>query len=299
MSPDELRTTGKDIMTIGLTSPIVLWQAHAKAPYQLLDGRNRLDAIEASTGCPVQVVLEAVSRSSAKIWSIKAGEWIRDDRVTVLDGLVDPYAYVVSANIRRRHLTPEERQNALINLIARAPEKSDRQISREVGVDHKTIASARAKGEDVGSFPHVSTRVDSKGRRQPATKRGNKTADQAASPPAVTPKHNVKNSFDALGWWGSASIEERRHFIDSVGSRAVAESIPRSWEMALTRSGGASIDEIARLHKHIDELKAESHGKDITIRKLQRWLGDDDLDIPPFLDRKNGPSAAPSIPKFE
>jgi hypothetical protein len=58
----------------------------------------------------------------------------------------------------------------LIDLIARAPGKSDRQIGKEVGVDHKTIATARAKGEDVGRIPHVATRTDSKGRQQPATK---------------------------------------------------------------------------------------------------------------------------------
>jgi hypothetical protein len=276
-------------MAIGLTSPIVLYQAHAKAPFQLLDGRNRLDAIEASTGCPVQVVLEAVSQSSAKIWSIKAGEWIRDDRVTVLDGSVDPYAYVVSANIRRRHLAPEERQNALIKLIARAPEKSDRQFSREAGVDHKTIASARAKGEDAGNIPHVSKRIDSKGRKQPATRRSNKTAEQAA-----LPKRTKKNSFDALGWWGSASIEERRHFFDSAGSHTIGESIPPSWGMKLARDG-ASIDEIARLHKRIAAVEAEGRVKDLTIKKLQRRLGEspeDGLDIPPFLDRKNDPCSA-------
>jgi hypothetical protein len=43
-------------------------------------------------------------------------------------------------------------------------------IAREIGVDHKTIGRARAKGEDVGSIPHVPTRTDSKGRRQPARK---------------------------------------------------------------------------------------------------------------------------------
>lgn len=55
-------------------------------------------------------------------------------------------------------------------MIARQPERSDRQIAKMVGVDHKTIAAARTKGEDVGSIPHVETRTDSRGRKQPATK---------------------------------------------------------------------------------------------------------------------------------
>src|SRR5262249_36802797 len=50
MTPDELRVLGEDIKKNGLTSPIVLWRSHPQAPAQLLDGRNRLDAIEIATG---------------------------------------------------------------------------------------------------------------------------------------------------------------------------------------------------------------------------------------------------------
>ena len=57
-----------------------------------------------------------------------------------------------------------------MELIASNPEKGDRQIGRETGVDGKTIAKARRKGEDVRSIPHVEKRTDSKGRSQPARK---------------------------------------------------------------------------------------------------------------------------------
>jgi hypothetical protein len=80
----------------------------------------------------------------------------------------DPYAYVISRNIKRRHLSAKERQDLLIALIARSPEKSNRQLGADLGVDHKTIGRARAKGEDVGRIPHVETRTDTKGREQPA-----------------------------------------------------------------------------------------------------------------------------------
>jgi hypothetical protein len=45
MSPEELRVLGKDIGANGLTSPIVLWRDQSGIVF-LLDGRNRLDAIE-------------------------------------------------------------------------------------------------------------------------------------------------------------------------------------------------------------------------------------------------------------
>ena len=35
-------------------------------------------------------------------------------------------------------------------------------------------------------------------------------------------------SFDAIAWWGSASLEERRHFLDSIGRNQLFEAIPES-----------------------------------------------------------------------
>src|SRR5262249_40897424 len=112
MPSDELRALGADIIKNGLTSPIALWRADPKSSLYLLDGRNRLDAIEMATGKPVEVGAP----------SIMAGEFLATDKVIVLDGRsVDPYAYVISANYHRRHLTFEQRQNLLIIAIARAP----------------------------------------------------------------------------------------------------------------------------------------------------------------------------------
>src|SRR5262249_56978715 len=49
MSEAELLALGKDIRNHGLRSPIYLW-SDGKSPVQLLDGRNRLDAIEIEIG---------------------------------------------------------------------------------------------------------------------------------------------------------------------------------------------------------------------------------------------------------
>lgn len=77
---------------------------------------------------------------------------------------------MISVNIRRRHLNPAQKEALLIAFIARNPAKSDRQLGKEIGVDHKTIGAARRKGEDVGSIPHVETHTDTRGREQPASK---------------------------------------------------------------------------------------------------------------------------------
>ena len=151
LSKDELKALGEDIRKHGLQNKVVLWTGGPDGP-MLLDGRNRLDAMEQVLWAPI-VEGGKLSDRICRLW--KGG---------------DPYAYVISANIHRRHLNVEQRQALLIELIARAPQKSDRQIGKAIGVDGKTVGVARAKGEDVGRIPHVETRTDTKGREQPAKK---------------------------------------------------------------------------------------------------------------------------------
>jgi hypothetical protein len=56
MSSDELRELGADIVKKnGLVAPIALWRRNPNEPLQLLDGRNRLDAIELVTGRTVEI----------------------------------------------------------------------------------------------------------------------------------------------------------------------------------------------------------------------------------------------------
>src|SRR5262245_41563211 len=126
MSRDELKALGEDIIANGLKLPIVLW-SDGRSPQVLLDGRNRLDAIEIATG----------SAAIIGAPSIMAGEnFLAVDRVVVLDRSIDPWAYVMSANLHRRHLSDTDRRKAITDYIARAPQRSDRAIAKELGVDH-------------------------------------------------------------------------------------------------------------------------------------------------------------------
>jgi hypothetical protein len=99
--------------------------------------------------------------------------------VITLDTSVDPYAYVISANIRRRHLSAEQQRELIAKLIKATPEKSDRQIAETVKVDHKTVGAVRAEQERRGEIPRVETRTDSKGRKQPRRKPRGPNAEQA------------------------------------------------------------------------------------------------------------------------
>jgi hypothetical protein len=146
-TPAELKKLADDIAANGLQNKAkTQWRGGEQV---LLDGRSRLDALELNG--------VTIDFNDPSIFE-------------VIPETVDPVTYIISANVLRRHLTSEQRQDILIKLIAREPEKSDRQIGKEAGVDHKTVAKARAKGRDVGSIPHVTKRIDSKGRKQSATK---------------------------------------------------------------------------------------------------------------------------------
>jgi hypothetical protein len=105
-----------------------------------------------------------------------AGEWTKVP-VTHVPDEVDSFAFVLSADIHRRHLTAEQKHELIAKVIEAQPEKSDRQIAKQVRVDHKTVAAVRAKMVDVGRIPHVPTRTDTKGRKQPATKKKRRDVD--------------------------------------------------------------------------------------------------------------------------
>src|SRR5262245_40396472 len=72
MSSDELRELGKDIRKNGLRSSLALWQPAKGASALLLDGINRLDAIEVELGRSVRVVPH--TDRSPTWWSLETDE---------------------------------------------------------------------------------------------------------------------------------------------------------------------------------------------------------------------------------
>jgi ParB-like chromosome segregation protein Spo0J len=128
-----------DIQRRGLRIPIVTHNA------MIIDGRNRARACTKAGVEPAYTEFQGTDE--------------------------DVPRFIIRMNIHRRHLKPEERREFLKRLLRLSPRKSDRTIAREAGVDHKTVAAARSEGERRGEIPHVSTRVDSNGRRQPARRK--------------------------------------------------------------------------------------------------------------------------------
>jgi hypothetical protein len=165
-----------DIKANGLHEPVVLLDG------KILDGRNRYRA------CGAAGVVCRVFEHKADCGHV-----------------ADPVAYVVSRNLHRRHLTAEQKRELIAKVIAMQPEKSDRQIAKQVKADHKTVAKARKEAEATGEASPVEKRVgkDGKARKQSAKKKVAVTPEQEEADRAEV-RRLAKNVDDAF-------VEAARH----------------------------------------------------------------------------------------
>jgi hypothetical protein len=153
MPAAEIDVLAADIAKHGLREPIKFLRPKAGGDLLLLDGRNRVAATDRA-GLPVY-----------GNGNLAIGHEIIDE----IDGF-DPHAYVVSANLHRRHLTAEQKREVIKTLLKAAPTSSARQIAKIAKVSDKTVGAVRAKLKARAEIPHVETLTDTKGRQQPASK---------------------------------------------------------------------------------------------------------------------------------
>ena len=168
LEPDELRALADDIKANGLLNKAtVWWDGHTPV---LLDGRNRLDALELAG----MMEHSPCGDIAEHLWEPVSNLYENCEHL-------DPYALVIGLNLHRRHLTREQKRDLIAELLKVQPEKSDRQIAATAKVHHETVGAIRAEQERRGGIRHVETRTDTKGRKQPtkASKPG-KTKELAA-----------------------------------------------------------------------------------------------------------------------
>jgi hypothetical protein len=139
-----------NVREYGLKNPVTLYHG------AVIDGRNRMRACLAAGWS-----WRAIRGMCVELSGTGAGQ------------IDDPVAYVISLNLHRRHLTAEQKRELIAKLIKAQPEKSDRQIGREIKADNKTVAAVRSDLERREEIPYVEARTDTKGRKQPAKKKTN------------------------------------------------------------------------------------------------------------------------------
>jgi ParB-like chromosome segregation protein Spo0J len=195
MSKSQLRELGEDIKAHGLKFPIVVglkpgveYATSCAADFELLDGRNRLAALELTDALEIPLTFTPGGTKGRWKKNPKWGLSIVDhyDCTTVqiehLEGPDDARKFITAANLHRRHLNSEEKRDVIAALLKADPSKSDRAIGRIAKADNKTVASVRAEKVACEEIPHTKTRTDSGGRQQPSRKPPAAAKAKAASP---------------------------------------------------------------------------------------------------------------------
>ena len=219
MSDGDLVALGEDIKRNGLTSPIAGIDDDDARGFVLVDGRNRLDAIE-RVGLKVQIIRPPRSRAWAVEIHLEGAVWTYD-----VDHVIgDPTAYIASANIHRRHMTDEQKRAVIAKLLKENPGRSNWATAALARVDHKTVGSVRREMEGRGVLPHVDRVVDTMGRQQPAKR----TAGPAREPTSEQRTISARNAQVAATAIMSEQLrtvpiegfKQATHLIGSVNSFA-------------------------------------------------------------------------------
>jgi hypothetical protein len=157
MSDEELAKLGEDIKANGLQVPLQFWRD------VLIDGRNRLEAMERA-GVPLPE---------------PCGVPIKED--------ADPVAHIISANIRRRHLTKQQQAELIVAAHAAAKPRHHGEVSK----------GGRGKKDDVKSAVVASAKEVGVSKRTVERVMGKKTKAKPKCKPKSKPKLEAHASVNA------------------------------------------------------------------------------------------------------
>lgn len=157
MGKEELCELADDIKKNGLLEQIVVYDDLNSTPcICVLEGRNRLDALEL-------IGRETVNINGDPTSPIFTKQSVRKS--------FDPYAYVLSKNVHRRHLTAEQRRDLIAKVLKAKPETSNLQIAKQVKADDKTVAKVRTKLEATSEISKLTKTVGKDGKSRPVRKK--------------------------------------------------------------------------------------------------------------------------------
>lgn len=215
MPEAELRELAEDIKANGLRNKVSLHNG------MLLDGRNRLDALE------LLGWLEIDETGSLCVPRFGDGH----------DGIFDPYAFILSSNVHRRHLTADQRRELITKVLKAKPEASNRQIAKQVKADDKTVGKVRAQLEATAEIPQLKKTVGadgkSRGRPKGVRPKSPDVDDLVLFNVANSPESIARKIFDAVG---AAKSEQIAKAIQEI----VAPKIPDDLSIPPALRRGAS-----------------------------------------------------------
>jgi ParB-like chromosome segregation protein Spo0J len=177
MSESELRELGEDIKVNGLQSPITVVCENIRLnDFKLLDGRNRLDAMEL-IGVDFKIKRGWKQKDNKTVYLQFSDKEVGcPDRACTYVAVLDEkeaLEFVVSANIHRRHLTSEQKRELIAKIFKAKPGASNRNIAKQTKADDKTVAAVRRDLESTAKIPQLekTTGADGKQRKSRAKKK--------------------------------------------------------------------------------------------------------------------------------
>ncbi len=166
---DELDRMAATYDVLGLIFPIVIFVDNSgeargeKGPFPeyLLAGRTRLAMLERRDIKDPQDAKIAGSNlygAIHRVQAIRQQGYLRlsdggETENWVVD--TDPELYVLATEVYRRHLTAEDIREAIAAYIERAPQASNREVAKTLGVSHHTVAEVRDESIQNGQFAQI------------------------------------------------------------------------------------------------------------------------------------------------
>lgn len=206
---DELAKLVDDVTANDLQQTPVFWESPNDRILYLLDGRNRL---------------EASLRADIKLhWICGSTGWsLLEPSVQYVDGAIDPVAFIISANVHRRHLSKQEQADLIVaartanSQIAnfanwkkggsggstKNPEREAiMQDCAKQGISERTAATAIAKAKTAKTATGSKTGKARKMPSKPSRKTASRKADTALPLNRLTDRLDklVLDCCDALG----------------------------------------------------------------------------------------------------
>jgi ParB-like chromosome segregation protein Spo0J len=257
MTEAELKGLNADIAANDLRIPIILF-VDENGEERLLDGIQRLDAAQ-----------------RAGIEVVKDGRFNYDRILHQYVRNIDPYRFVFSVNLHRRHLTNEKKLEVIGKLLELKPGTSDREIASWTGTSHPTVAKVRQEKEATGKISSSPIRIDKRGSKRGPKRLIGKPPKVAAAPIptalAVIPAASTTPTISAALTVPTPSVASADAATRKETSSIFREIAKLAGECsALLTHAEQNKEAIRKRLSRIRELAGpkESHGQAITSPRL-------------------------------